>query len=133
LLQLAWVREIAYLRKSAEQLIDEDIQPVIKWMEESSKKPSWEEIAPHNLTTKLYCTQWQSLKLPNGVLYRICETPSGVATVLQLVLPKSLRHEVLQQLHNTKTSGHLGVAKTLARKILLGQVQTRCTRMVPKL
>jgi hypothetical protein len=100
----------------AEQLIDEDIQPVVKWMEESSEKPPWEVIAPYSQTTKVYCVQWQNLKLTNGVLYRIWETPSGDATVLQLVLPKSLRHEVLQQLHDTKTSGHLGVAnKTLGR------------------
>ena len=99
----------------AEQLQDEDIQPVIKWMEENCEKPTWEVIAPHSQTTKVYCAQWQSLKLSNGVLYRMWETPSGDATILQLVLPKSLRHKVLQQLHNTKTSGHLGVAKTLGR------------------
>ena len=99
----------------AEQLQDEDIQLVIKWMEENSEKPTWEVIAPHNQTTKVYCAQWQSLKLSNGVLYCMWETPSGGVTILQLVLPKSLRHEVLQQLHNTKTSGHLGVAKTLGR------------------
>ena len=97
------------------QLNDADIKPVIKWMEENVKKPPWEVIAPHSQTTKVYCAQWQSLKLTDGVLYRIWETPSGDATVLQLVLPKSMRHEVLQQLHNTKTSGHLGVAKTLGR------------------
>ena len=99
----------------AEQLNDNDIRPVIKWMEESSEKPSWEVIAPHSRTTKVYCAQWQSLKLQNGVLYRIWETPSSDATVLQLVLPKSLRPEILQQMHNSKTSGHLGVAKTLGR------------------
>ena len=49
------------------------------------------------------------------MLYRIWETPSGDASIMQLVLPKSLRCEVLQQLHNTRTSGHLGVAKTLGR------------------
>ena len=97
------------------QLNDADIKPVIKWMEENVEKPPWEVIAPHSQTTKVYCAQWQSLKLTDGVLYRIWETPSGDATVVQLVLPKSMRHEVLQQLHNAKTSGHLGVAKTLGR------------------
>ena len=41
--------------------------------------------------------------------------PSGDVTVLQLVLPKSMRCEVLQQLHNMKTSDHVGVAKTLEK------------------
>lgn len=49
------------------------------------------------------------------MLYRIWETPPGDATILQMVLPKSLRREALQHLHDTKTSGHLGVAKTLGR------------------
>ena len=49
------------------------------------------------------------------MLYRLWETPSGDATVKQLILPKSLRTEVLQQLHDTQTAGHLGVAKTLNR------------------
>ena len=60
----------------AEQLNDNDIKPVIKWMEESSEKPSWEVIAPHSQTTKVYCAQWQSLKLQNGVLYR-CRLTNG--------------------------------------------------------
>ena len=33
----------------------------------------------------------------------------------QLVLPRSLRQEVLQELHDTRTAGHLGRAKTLGR------------------
>ena len=48
-------------------------------------------------------------------MYRLWETPSGDATIRQLVLPKSLRSEVLQQLHNAPTAGHLGTAKTLGR------------------
>ena len=48
--------------------------------------------------------------------------------------PQSLRLEILQQMHNSKTSGHLGVAKTLGRirEILLGQVPTRGARVVLK-
>ena len=46
---------------------------------------------------------------------RLWETPAGDATVPQLLLPKKLREEVLHQLHNTVTSGHLGVSKTLGR------------------
>ena len=49
------------------------------------------------------------------MLYRLWETLSGDAIVKQLILPKSLRSEVLQQLHNTQTAGHLGVAKTPSR------------------
>ena len=97
------------------QLCDPEIKPVLEWMERSKDKPSWEETASHPPATKVYCAQWESLKIFHGVLYRLWETPSGDATVRQLVLPKSLRREVLQELHNAPTSGHLGMAKTLSR------------------
>lgn len=65
--------------------------------------------------TKAYWAQWQSLQICNGVLYRVWESPAGDSTCKQLVLPKSLREEVLQSLHNTPSAGHFGVAKTLGR------------------
>ncbi|MDD9817374.1 MAG: RNase H-like domain-containing protein [Gammaproteobacteria bacterium] len=97
------------------QLSDADIKPVLKWKECRTDKPGWEEIAPYSHNTKVYVAQWESLKIVNGVLYRLWETPSGDATVKQLVLPKALITEALRQLHNLSTSGHLGVAKTLGR------------------
>ena len=96
------------------QLSDQDLKPVLDWMERSSHRPPWEEIAPRSGNTKVYSAQWQSLQLFNGVLCRLWETPSGDATVKQLILPKSHRTEVLQQLHDTQMAGHLGVAKTLS-------------------
>jgi len=95
------------------QLNDREIKPVLEWMERSQERPTWEEIAPHSDSTKVYCAQWQSLRLLNGVLYRLWETPSGDAIIKQLILPESLRKEVLQQLHNSQTAGQLRVAKTL--------------------
>ena len=88
---------------------------MLVWMEESKDKPSWDEIAPHSQATKVYCGQCESLRIFGGVLYRLWETPSGDATIRELVLLKSLRSEVLQQLHNAPTAGHLGTAKTLGR------------------
>ena len=67
----------------AEQMKDQDTQPGIKWIEENSEKPTWEAIAPHSQTTKVYCAQWQSLKLSDSVLYHMWETPSGAATTAQ--------------------------------------------------
>ena len=50
------------------QLSDQDLKPVLEWMERSSHRPPWEEIAPHNDNTKVYCAQWQSLRVFNGVV-----------------------------------------------------------------
>lgn len=106
-------RSLAQLRQA--QLSDLEIKPVLEWMEKSNIRPPCEEIAPHSQPTKIYCAQWQSLKVFGGVLYRLWETPSGDAIVKQLILPKSLRPEVMQQLHGNRTSGHMGIAKTLGR------------------
>ena len=76
------------------QLNDRDVKPLLQWLERSSHRPPWEEIAPDSDNTKVYCAQWQSLRLYSGVLYRLWETPSGDAIVKQLILPKSLRSEV---------------------------------------
>ena len=106
-------RTTAELRQA--QLSDSEIRPVLEWMGRSTNKPPWEDIAPYSQPTKIYFAQWQSLKIFNGVLYRLWETSSGDAVIKQVILPKSLRPQVLQQLHNTKTAGHLGIFKTLGR------------------
>lgn len=53
--------------------------------------------------------QWDWLVEQEGVLYRRVILPSG-DEVLQLVLPASLKTQVLQQLHNEH--GHQGAERT---------------------
>lgn len=109
------------------QPCDPEIKPVLQWQELAVVKPNWEEIVPRSPTTKVYWSQWESLRMCNGVLYGLWKTLSGDATVKQLVLPLSLRLEALQQLHNIPASGHLGVMKTQRRscpeEVLLVSVQ----------
>ena len=39
------------------QLTDQDLKPVLEWMESSGHRPPWEEIASHNDNTKsLLCS-----------------------------------------------------------------------------
>ena len=101
------------LRQAQEQ--DEDIRPVILWLERSATRPRWEDVAPQSEITKAYWAQWNSLKLLDGVLYRLWENASGDKITKQLVIPKNLRSSVLHLLHNLPTSGHMGVAKTVGR------------------
>ena len=74
------------------QLNDQDVKPFLQWLQRSSHRLPWEEIAPHSDNTKVYCAEWQSLWLYSGVW----QTPSGDAIVKQLILLKSLKSEVLQ-------------------------------------
>ncbi len=94
---------------------DPDIAPVVKWLSDSEVRPSWASVAPTSEAAKMYWVQWDSLRIQDGVLYRVWETPAGDQSILQLVLPKKLRPRILQQLHGTPTGGHFGVAKTLGK------------------
>ena len=97
------------------QMADADIAPITQWLLRSEQKPTWSTVAPHSESTKMYWAQWSSLRLRDGIAYRLWETPAGDSTIWQLLLPKALRSEALYQLHNTTTSGHLGISKTLGR------------------
>ncbi|MCG8621537.1 MAG: hypothetical protein MJE68_05995, partial [Proteobacteria bacterium] len=95
---------------------DRDVGPVMKWMKESKIRPPWQTVAPYNGITKSYWTQWDSLQLMAGVLVRRWETPSGDRIIKQLVLPRDLQPQVLQQLHNACPYGWPSLYhKTLGR------------------
>ena len=53
--------------------------------------------------------------LEQGVLHHLWESPAGNHTISQLIVPKSLRKEAFLQLHDTLTSGHFGINKTIDR------------------
>lgn len=99
------------LRKN--QLRDTHIGPILRRLASSSERPEWEDISSRSEETKVYWAQWDSLTLRDNILYRVWESPNGKETRLQLVVPKSLRDVVLKQLHDSVTSGHFGVSKTL--------------------
>lgn len=56
--------------------------------------------------------QWNRLKVENNILYIVGEENENKIPH-QLDAPKSLRREIMQYLHNAKTSGHLGRERTL--------------------
>ncbi|KAK3892901.1 hypothetical protein Pcinc_003267 [Petrolisthes cinctipes] len=62
-----------------------------------------------------YWSQWDLLRLNNGLLERQWETPDGLVKYWQLVVPKKLRPNILNDSHNQITSGHLRVKKILSR------------------
>ena len=59
--------------------------------------------------------QWKQLEVKDGVVWRQFQSTDGTPDILQLVIPQSLRTEVLQELHSGLVSGHLGEDKTMAR------------------
>lgn len=88
----------------------EKIQPLVK------SSSCWQLTHVHQPNTKseshdvlLFLREWKRLDLQNDLLYR--KRQLGPETLLQLVLPDSLRPTVMLNLHDNM--GHLGVERTL--------------------
>ena len=96
------------------QQLDPDMQTLLTWLEKGIRPP-WTIVAPLSEIVKCYWAQWDSIRLKDGIIYRLWESPVGDRVVWQIVLPKMLQREVFQQLHSSPTAGHLGITKTLSR------------------
>ena len=110
------VQEIMVKReelKTAQQQ-DPDIGPIMEHLESNTVQPKWSEIASQSSVTKAYWAQWNSLRLKDGILYRLWVSPTDDHRV-QLILPRKYREEVLRQIHDSPTSGHFAANKTLCR------------------
>ena len=97
------------------QMADPDISLLVGWKESSKPRPEWPSVSQGCCAVKAYWSQWDRLEVLNGVLYRRWESDAGDATQWQLVVPQSLRDQVLREMHDAKTAGHLGVTKMLGR------------------
>lgn len=96
------------------QLNDPTIRVVLGW-KESDHKPKWDEISHLGSEPKHYWSQWDRLKLINGVLYREWYETQGGPSTLQFVLPEVWRAEIMTLLHDNICSGHMGIHRTIAR------------------
>ena len=93
---------------------DPDIAPIVKCFESDNIQPQWSEIASQSPATKAYWAQWNSLRLKDGILYRLWVSPTEDHR-MQLVVPRKYREDILRLLHDSPTSGHFSVNKTLCR------------------
>ena len=101
------------------QLLDPGISVLYNWMEQN-RRPTWEEISHMDAEMKTYWAQWPRLVLNNGVLCRKYFDTRTDTEFLQILLPKSLREEILTELHAHVRAGHLGSMKTMEK------VKRRC-------
>ena len=92
---------------------DPDLQRLKEWLR-TKYRPDYKEIVPLGYYTKSLWTQWENLVLTDDILYRRYSNDDGTSK-LQIVIPKSERRTALTQYHDSKTSGHLGVTKTLTK------------------
>lgn len=97
-----------------DQESDPSLGLLMTWKKDGHR-PSREEVARHSPAVKSYWAQWDSIVLDNGVLKRILEDPEGGEQRRQIIVPRNRIPEVLRELHNGTSGGHLGVAKTLGK------------------
>jgi hypothetical protein len=95
-----------------EQLNDPDIGLILQEVE-TGQRPEWKDIANHSPVYKSYWAQWKSLAVRNGILECNWESANGRSTIAQIVIPRSKVKDVLTELHDGLSGGHLGINKTL--------------------
>ena len=91
---------------------DKHLEIIINYMENSDQKPAWHNICSENVVVKALCSQWKRLQLREGILFRRWEDDTGKRISWQLVVPDRYKKDILMNLHDAVTAGHLGVNKT---------------------
>ena len=107
--------EVSLAKIREEQLKDESMSRLLHWIESVAPRPTWEDISPAPPALKTYWALWPLLEVRGGILTRRWEDGDGKAVKWLTVLPAGLRSTVLQELHASKTAGHMGVNKTVAK------------------
>jgi len=82
---------------------------------EEGRRPDWQEVISEGDSAKIYWSQWESLVIKNGILYRKWETPNFKNYVLQILVPKEKVKLILEEAHDSFSGEHFGVNKTLDR------------------
>jgi len=91
------------------QAVDNNLLPVIQALLEQ-KQPASVDLRQYPEEARVLFTQWDSLVLQNGTLYRKFHYPDGTVNFLQIVLPTKLRRPFIERLHSEL--GHFGRTKT---------------------
>ena len=98
----------------ASQLQDEDIGPILTAVA-NRKKIKEPELRGLSHESRHLHEQWDSLVMKHGKLWRRAANEDGTSATLQLIAPREYRSEILTELHDSPTGGHLGMEKMLGR------------------
>ena len=98
-----------------EQLKDMTIKLLYECKEAKKPRPTWEEISACHQDLKTYWAQWDLLDIHDGVLCRQWISVDGNVDGWKVILPVEYRSLILQELHNSKSAGHMGERRTLHR------------------
>ena len=109
----SWIQGYSKQDLRQAQLDDLVIGQVLRLMEsaEAHDENSCNRVPGQTLRVPEYRGVWDDLMVMDGVVYKISDHDQWDKRPL-LVLPEKLRKGALQQLHDTRTGGHLGRKKT---------------------
>ena len=111
----SWLVKLSNMEIREAQLCDPCLGAIVGLKEQSTERPPWETISRESPMFNCYWAQWSMLAVRDGVLFRKWESERGDEITWKLVLPDSLRADVLKQLHDGPAAGHLGFKKTTDR------------------
>ena len=95
-----------------EQQLDKDINVILQLKQQVSERPDWDFIASESTMTKSLWQQWSRLEVRGDVLFRKFEPLDGRSTILQIVMPHSMKHEFFKFVHGGINGGHMGRKRT---------------------
>ena len=85
---------------SMKQKEDPDIKFVYESMLKGCKRPDSSDLVTKSPAARHYWIIWDSLKMSNGLLYKESLQKNGESKYFQLLVPRSLKKEVLGEVHN---------------------------------
>ncbi|CAG2204810.1 unnamed protein product [Mytilus edulis] len=89
---------------------DKNLQIVRQWVQDG-QRPNLKNLGEYNYVIKSLWSQFDDLKIQDGVLCKVHRDNNKS----RVIVPLTERRRILQQCHDNKTSGHLGIKKTLSR------------------
>ena len=107
-----WLVQYSSEELKAKQREDPDLAPIIKWLSEK-ENPSSHKLYLQSPATKHLWLCKDQLQFKDQVLFY--HWNDKINCKLVLLVPKSMKEEILHLCHDTITSGHLGERKTLLR------------------
>jgi len=108
----SWMPRLPAAELLAAQKVDPEISIIFTWYNPDTQKfdlPSHEALAGCSPIVRRYAADSYNFCLHDNILYRN-STEHG----LQLIVPTSLRDELLQSFHSDPGGGHFGAEKTLS-------------------
>jgi len=79
----------------------------------AGRQPAWARVSAAGPEVKAYHAQGGNLELHDGVAHRRWQAPGRGTDLLQLLVPRLLRPQVLHLVHGAAGAGHFGNSKTL--------------------